>query len=78
MMEQRALFEAGGSIGSAGKSVLELGSGCGLVGVFAARETNATHVVVSDFEERTVRNLWYNVNRNVVNGEHVDEVCLCV
>eukprot|EP01012_Entosiphon_sulcatum_P010591 TRINITY_DN16229_c0_g1_i1.p1 TRINITY_DN16229_c0_g1~~TRINITY_DN16229_c0_g1_i1.p1 ORF type:complete len:356 (-),score=62.49 TRINITY_DN16229_c0_g1_i1:390-1457(-) len=50
----RALF--------AGKSVLELGSGCGLPGILAARYCDT--IVLSDYIDKVLDNLQYNVELN--------------
>ena len=47
-----------------GRSVLEIGSGCGLAGLAAARCTNARAVCLSDFASATMANLANNVDAN--------------
>jgi len=46
-----------------GKTVLELGAGCGIPGLVAAK-AGARRVYVSDFNSRVVENLKHNVNLN--------------
>jgi predicted nicotinamide N-methyase len=49
----------------AGKRILELGSGCGLVGSMIAKFFNDIEsLIVSDFEEIVISNLEYNVKLN--------------
>lgn len=54
------------SISSAfkGKTVCELGAGCGLPGVTASVYGRAKHVVLTDYYDETVRNLRYNALEN--------------
>ena len=47
-----------------GKSVLELGSGCGLTGLAIALCTDAASVCLSDFPAKTLENLLHNVGLN--------------
>lgn len=47
-----------------GKSVLELGAGCGLAGLAVACCTRATSICISDFPTETMRNLVHNVGLN--------------
>lgn len=47
-----------------GKTVCELGSGCGVSGIASYLYTNASRVVLSDLFDHTIRNLEHNVNLN--------------
>eukprot|EP00466_Bigelowiella_natans_P011474 jgi/Bigna1/89717/estExt_fgenesh1_pg.C_540071 len=47
-----------------GKSVLELGAGCGLAGLSVAVFTEAKSVVITDLAKETVQNMSYNVELN--------------
>lgn len=51
-----------------GRSVLELGSGCGLAGLATACCTDAASVCLSDFAAATVENLSHNVGANCGTG----------
>lgn len=53
VIENKAAFDA--------KTVVELGSGCGLAGLVAATQTNARSVLLTDYQEHTLDNLRYNV-----------------
>lgn len=54
----------GVSVAVAGKRVLELGSGCGLVGLVAARVGGATHVTLSEGAEAALPTLVHNARLN--------------
>lgn len=45
-----------------GKTVVELGSGCGLAGILAARSSKASTVLLTDYQEHTLQNLRFNID----------------
>jgi predicted nicotinamide N-methyase len=53
------------------KQVLELGSGCGLVGLAALLYTNCQHLVFSDYQDSILDNLIKNIQLNKLNHEHI-------
>jgi hypothetical protein len=48
----------------AGKTVLELGAGCGLSGLAVAACTPAAAVTLNDYDQKTVDNMLHNIARN--------------
>eukprot|EP00941_MAST-03F_sp_MAST-3F-sp1_P005215 g5215.t1 len=61
-----------------GQSIAELGSGCGLAGLVAARYTKAKHVVLTDRFDTTVENLKWNVEENCNQGRGAETEVLSV
>ena len=52
-----------------GKTVVELGAGCGVPGLALAKHTTLSHLIVTDLNPQTVTNLQFNVELNdITNG----------
>jgi hypothetical protein len=59
-----------------GKSLLELGSGCGLVGAIVSNYLKPLRFIVTDFQEIVCDNLQFNLDLNVKGREEVHQVAL--
>eukprot|EP00931_Biecheleriopsis_adriatica_P096621 TRINITY_DN70270_c0_g1_i1.p1 TRINITY_DN70270_c0_g1~~TRINITY_DN70270_c0_g1_i1.p1 ORF type:complete len:356 (+),score=60.58 TRINITY_DN70270_c0_g1_i1:79-1146(+) len=57
-----------------GKSVVEVGAGCGLLGITLARF--ARHTLITDGDEEAVQNLSHNIDVNRHVWEHSEDECL--
>jgi predicted nicotinamide N-methyase len=53
------------------KRIIELGSGCGLVGSMLCKFFNFQSLIVSDFEESVNENLQFNINLNSIQSKNV-------
>jgi len=53
-----------------GKKVIELGSGCGLVGISCLMFTNCSNLTFSDYQDSVIENLLTNMKENKVNHQH--------
>jgi predicted nicotinamide N-methyase len=47
-----------------GKKIVELGAGCGLVGIVCSTALRASHVLMTDFDDEVLQLLRRNVNAN--------------
>lgn len=52
------------------KEVIELGSGCGLLGMTCLMYTSCNHLVFSDYQESVLNNLLNNIKLNKFNHNH--------
>mmetsp|Transcript_309 Transcript_309/g.392 ORF Transcript_309/g.392 Transcript_309/m.392 type:complete len:410 (+) Transcript_309:174-1403(+) len=57
-----------------GKTVVELGAGCGLPGLTAYKHTKASNIYITDLMSKTFDNLQYNVSENSIQAENSPEI----
>jgi predicted nicotinamide N-methyase len=55
------------------KQVIELGSGCGLVGMSTLMNTECKHLVFSDYQDQVLNNLVNNIQLNKTEHIHITE-----
>jgi len=53
------------------KNIIELGSGCGLLGITCLMYTDCSHLTFSDYQQSVIDNLIQNISMNKINHNHI-------
>jgi predicted nicotinamide N-methyase len=53
------------------KNIIELGSGCGLLGITCLLHTKCKHLTFTDYQQSVIENLLKNIELNKINHQHL-------